>query len=357
MKKYIAILSTAALIALSGCSSSQTSGASGASDAQIVTGGSAEPAPESPANPADSVPATAQTEIAVVTGESPEESRNEPPQLQVMYSGDGLATCAVMTISTYTWDTPEGIICADSIGPVASAAGGFINASVDLDTVSEGEPKINLFGGAKITNVRLFPLDGSDPIDLEFTADGVISFPESITEGVVCVYTEFPEVSENSAEYYFTVKRTLTNPAAPPDLRIFTGDIGFVMTKGGYEWTVKNGDEAKTSIADVSAPWESYENGNIKPNLSAQPGDIFSVMLPDGAEITAAEYWTASDSSHPLEYSGRQITLPNEELFAVCHITVTMPSGICSYLFTVQTEESASTPAFEPQSVSAEVAE
>ncbi len=362
MKKHIALIAAMTFIlSLSGCASNEVVSAPAAPSHGASEGAAAGASPNSqtdpaaPINPEDSAPAIApdpeyaEPDIAFVTMESPDEISDMPPQLQVMYSGDGLSACAVMTIGTYSWDDGEGMIEADSIGPIACAAEGAITAVVDLDAVSENEPKINLYGGAEITGAKLFPLDGGDFSELEYTADGVISIPSDVYDGVVCVSASFPQ---GVSEYYFMVNRSLTNPKNPPELRVYSGDyIGFIMTKGGYEWTYTDGDYASTSIADVSSPWDMYQNGAVKPRLSALPGEMLTIMLPEGGKITGADIWSSADSVQPLKYSGNVITLPEENISAVCSITVEMPAGHCGYLFAVDIGESgasASSPAYDP---------
>ncbi|MGN1339612.1 MAG: hypothetical protein ACI4WS_04925 [Oscillospiraceae bacterium] len=348
MKKRIAIISSALLL-LSGCSSGQARGDSAPADQQDTMMNTAQPG----AGQENSVPAIAEVpadteialEIAWVTEEIPDEPRTEPPQLQVVYSGDGLAHCAAMTLGTYTWDTGDSIVCADSIGPVACAAEGLITAVVDLDAVSENEPKINLWGGAEITGVQLFPMEGDEVIPLEFTPDGVISFPTDVYDGVACVYADFPE---GNAGYFFKVKRSLTDPSSPPELRVFSGDyIGFKMTKGGFNWTYTKGDETCTVTTDIASPWEMYQKGRVRPDLWVLPGEVLSIMLPEGGEITSAEYRRSESDIQPLEYSGDKIIMPREPLAAVCSVTVQMPGGRCEYLFSVNVGESASSPAYE----------
>lgn len=350
MKKHIALIAAMLFIlALSGCASNETGSAPAAPSAGASEGAATE-AP--PINPEDSAPAIApaaeyeETDIAFVTMESPEEISDMPPRLQVMYSGDGLSACAAMTIGTYSWDDGEGIIDSDSIGPVACAVEGAITARVDLDAVSENEPKINLYGGAEITGAKLFPLDGGDFSELSYTADGVISVPSDVYDGVVCVSASFPQ---GVSDYFFLVERSLTNPKKPPELRVYSGDyLGFIMTKGGYEWTHADGDYAVTDIADVSSPWDMYQNGYVTPKLSALPGEMLTIMLPEGGEITGADIWSSSDNIQPLEYSGNVITLPEQDISAVCSVTVEMPGGRCEYLFAVDIGESASSPAYDP---------
>ena len=333
MKKSIAVI-TAALLTLSGCAfeSADNTAASGAQEVS--------------SSPAIAEVNSAATEIALEIPENPDEPRREPPQLQVVYSGDGLASCAAMTLGTYTWDTGDSVICVDSIGAVACAAEGYISAVVDLDTAAENEPKINLYGGAEITGAQLFPLEGG-VIELSFTPDGVITVPEDIYDGVVCVSAKFPE---GEADYFFMVERTLTDPKKPPQLRIFTGDIGFSMTKGAYSWTYTNGDETITDTTDFGSPWNLYKRGMVTPDLSVRPGESLTVMLPEGGEITSAQYWTAGDSKHSLEFSGRRVVMPQEEQSVLCSVTVTMPAGTCDYLFSVNVGETASSPAYEPES-------
>lgn len=353
MKKHIALIAAMTFIlALSGCASNETGSAPAAPSAGASEGAATE-AP--PINPADSAPAIApapeyeETDIAFVTMESPEEISDMPPRLQVMYSGDGLSACAAMTIGTYSWDDGEGIIDSDSIGPVACAVEGAITAKVDLDAVSENEPKINLYGGAEITGAKLFPLDGGDFSELSYTVDGVISVPSDVYDGVVCVSASFPR---GESDYYFIVSRSLTDPKKPPELRVYSGDyLGFIMTKGGYEWTYTDGDIASTTNADVSSPWDMYQNGHVTPRLSALPGEMLTIMLPEGGYITGADYWTSSDSVQRLDYLENVVIMPEGSSSGVCSITVEMPAGRCEYLFAVDIGESgssASFPAYDP---------
>lgn len=335
MKKHIAIFA-AAILALIGCSSRQA-GNSTPVETQPAEGNSA-------AAVASAVTEIAQ-EIAIATEQLPQEPRTEPPQLQVIYSGDGLATCAAMTLGTYSWDAGGSVVCADSIGGVACAAEGLIHAVVDLDTVAENEPKINLWGGAELTAVQLLPLEGEDVIPLDFTAEGVISVPADVYDGVVQVSAKFPE---GQADYFFMVKRSLTDPTTPPQLRVFTGGIGFSMTKGAYDWTYTIGDETCNDITDVDSPWTMYQNGHVRPVLSVFPGEAVRIMLSEGGSIVSAQLWTSESDIQPLEYSGGALTMPNRELSGVCCISVNMPAGTCDYLFAVNIGESFSSPAAEP---------
>lgn len=347
MKKCIALIS-AALMLLGGCSSGQVKGEPAPTEQLPAAGNS-----DYGSDRENSVPAIAEaaanTEIALdiawETTESPDQPRREPPLLQVIYSGDGISSCAAMTLGTYTWDTGDGVICADSIGPEACAAEGLITAVVDLDAVAENEPKINLWGGAEITGVVLYPLDGKTTVESDFTPDGVISFPESVYGGVVCVSAKFPE---GKSDYYFLAERSLTDPTAPPELRVFTGNyIGFRMTKGGYDWTYTEGSEICTVTTDIASPWDMYRNGRVRPELSVLPGEILTIMLPENADITSAQCWRSESDILPLEYNGGKITMPDEQLSAVCSVTVELPGGRCEYLFAVNIGEGVSAAAFE----------
>ena len=332
MKKRFLMIFTA-ILALTGCSSQTPNSAPSAGSETDLA-----------AEQVNSVAAI--TEIAWVTAEAPDEPLREPPQLQVTYSGDGLAACAAMTLGTYTWNDGEGVVCADSIGPAACAAEGRITAVVDLDTAAENEPKINLWAGAEMTGAELHPLDGETIRALDFTQDGVISFPADVYDGVVCVYAKFPE---GNASYFFMVERSLTDPSQPPELRVFSGDyIGFKMTRGAYDWTYTENSETCTVTTDIASPWDMYQSGRVRPELWVLPNETLTVMLPEGAEMTAAEYRTSAESAQPLKISGGKLTMPQEQSAGVCTVSVKMPSGSCEYLFAVNIGESASSPAYEP---------
>ena len=95
----------------------------------------------------------------------------------------------MMTLMNYNWD--GSIACG--AGPVSEAVSGNISADVDLDLVSANEPKIGLRAGSEITAAKLYTLEDSDSIDLDFTQDGVIKFPEDVTGGVVSVSVKYEQ--------------------------------------------------------------------------------------------------------------------------------------------------------------------
>lgn len=320
MKRYLYVITLAAVIALSGCSSQGSSDSRDDSSNALIS--------------ADNV-----TEIARVTGEVTPEDTTRPPQLMVEYSGDGVASAAMMTTGSYTWDG-SGV---SSAGAVSAALNGEITADVDLDLVSDGEPKIGLRANSRISGVKLYSLDSGEESQLDFTADGIITFPADITNGVVGVLVEFPQ---GEAEYYFAVHRSQTGLSEPPALRIYQNDMGFAMTKGGYTWTVTTGDEAMTATVDCPTPWQ-MSSGDIT-RLVAEPGSALTIALPEDSRITSAVYYTSEDESHALEYNGGTITMPSDELSAVCCVTVEMPQGSCDYVFGLQTGTEFSTPAYDP---------
>ena len=84
MKKYAALLALAGIILAAGCTSSDTSSASIALD------------------PSETEIAVLEPDIAFLTREAPSEPET-PPQELVTYSGNGLASAAVMTLGSYTW--------------------------------------------------------------------------------------------------------------------------------------------------------------------------------------------------------------------------------------------------------------
>lgn len=327
MKRVISAISLAAVLALTGCSNPTTDQQSG--DSSIAIG----------------IADYGETEIALVTCEPEPEHETKPPQLLVEYSGNGLASAAVMTLGNYTWDNNGQEANACGADPVQCAVDGLITAKVDLDLVSEGEPRVNVRPGAEITEVMLYPMDGSDRVVADFTTDGSIGFPASVTDGVAAVSVDYPQ---GEAEYYFMVERSLTDPSEPPKLGIYSGDIGFAMTRGTYTWTVESGDEAYTVCADCPSPWQMYENGTARPQLAALPGETLTVMLPENSEITSAVYYTAENDSHPLQFSGGTVTMPDEKLTAAVGLYVKMPQGSCEYVFSVQTGTEFSSPAYDP---------
>lgn len=325
MKRRTIFAAMAAVVALTGCSSQ----GAGSADSSTALG----------------VVSNEETEIARVTGEVPQADTSQPPSLGVQYSGDGLAAMALMTLGNYSWDNNGEMVNACGASPVQCALNGNITAKVDLDLVSDGEPKVNLYSGAEITSVTLFPMDGSENTALEYTADGVISFPDSVMSGVVDVAVKFPQ---GDAEYFFLVGRSQTDPSEPPELRVYSGDIGFAMTRGGYEWTETTENGSATVTVDCPSPWQMYENGNLRPQLSALPGEAFSIMLPENSGIKSAVYYTAEDESHPLEVKNNRITMPQDSVNSPVCVTVEMPAGTCDYVFSVNIGEEGSTSGYVP---------
>lgn len=151
---------------------------------------------------------------------------------------------------------------------------------------------------------------------------------------------------QGEAEYCFSVHRSQTDLSEPPALRIYQNDMGFAMTKGGYTWTVTDGDEAMTATVDCPTPWQ-ISSGDIT-RLVAEPGSALTIALPDDSRIASAVYYTSEDESHALEYNGGTLTMPSDELSAVCCVTVEMPQGSCDYVFGLQTGTEFSTPAYDP---------
>lgn len=325
MKRRTIFAAMAAVVALTGCSSQ----GAGSADSSTALG----------------VVSNEETEIARVTGEVPQADTSQPPSLGVQYSGDGLSAMALMTLGNYSWDNNGEMVNACGASPVQCALNGNITAKVDLDLVSDGEPKVNLYSGAEITSVTLFPMDGSENTALEYTADGVISFPDSVMSGVVDVAVKFPQ---GDAEYFFLVSRSQTDPSEPPELRVYTGDIGFAMTRGGYEWTETTENGAAIVTVDCPSPWQMYENGNLRPQLTALPGEAFSIMLPENSSIRSAVYYTAEDESHTLEVKGGKVTMPQDSVRVPVCVTVEMPSGTCDYVFSVNIGEEGSTSGYVP---------
>ena len=220
MKKYAALLALAGIILAAGCTSSDTSSASIALD------------------PSETEIAVLEPDIAFLTREAPSEPET-PPQELVTYSGNGLASAAVMTLGSYTWSYQGEDTASCSAGPLTAYADGLITAVVDLDLVSENEPQIQL-SGAELTGAQFYPLDESESCALDYTPDGSISFPDEAYSGVAVVSLSFPQ---GNADYYFAVTRSQTDPSQPPELYLYLSgtDIGLHITKCVYTWTPPRG--------------------------------------------------------------------------------------------------------------------
>lgn len=313
MKKYIAFLAIAGIILSAGCASNNT------------------PTDSSPAIALDpyetEIARIIEPDIAFLTREAPTEPET-PPQMLVTYSGNGLAAAALMTLGSYEWTYQGEESTFSSSGPLRSYADGLITAVVDLDMVSENEPKLQLGSGEEISGAKLYSLDDSGISDLQYTADGVISFPTDVCSGVAAVSISF---GQGTADYYFTVTRSQTDPSQPPELYLYLddSDIGLHITKCGYTWTVEEGGEALTVAADCPTPWQLAQENKLC-TTSAEPGQPMKAALPENARITSAVRYLSEDETEPLEYSGNTITAPES---GVCCITVEMPQGTCDYAF------------------------
>lgn len=313
MKRYIAISTLLAVLALSGCASGGTSPAIG----EVNSSNATEIAP------------VIEPDIALVTREATREvpDESEPPQLHVEYSGEGLAACALLTSGSGEWEVDGQTVSISGAGALESKEQGLITARIDLDLI-DSSPKIQLSGGT-LAGVSLYPLDGSEAVPLEYSADGTVDFPADCPDGVASARVEF---DRGNCEYYFTVTRSQRMESEPPRLRVYSGNYGCEMIRGGYTWTVTDGEEASTIAVDCPSPWQMFEAGYTGGYL-CDPGSTLTVKLPENSAITSAVYYTAEDSATALEYSGGEITLPDMEFEAPCRITVEMPQGTCDYVF------------------------
>ena len=334
MKKYIALLALAGIILATGCASGDTSSTALATAI----------APD----PSETEIAVLEPDIAVLTREAPTEPET-PPQTLVTYRGNGMASAAVMTLGSYEWSYQGANSTACSAGPLRAFADGLITAVVDLDLVSENEPKIQL-GNAGITGVQFYPLDESESCALDYTPDGSISFPDEACSGVAVVSLSF---EQGNADYYFTVTRRQTDPSQPPELYLYSSDadIGFHITKCGYTWTVAENGEAMTVSVDCATPWQIAQENKLCIT-AAEPGDLLKIGLPENARMTSAVRYLSEDETEPLEWSGNAITAPES---GVCRITVEMPQGTCDYAFNLVGGGTLSVPAQPAQN--AETAE
>lgn len=330
MKKYIAPLTLAGILLATGCASADTSSTAIALD------------------PVETEIAALEPDIAFLTREAPTEPET-PPQTLVTYSGNGLASAAVMTLGSYEWSYQGNCTEASSAGPLSAYADGLITAVVDLDLVSENEPKIQL-GNAEITEVQFYPLDESESYALDYTPDGSISFPSEAYSGVAAVSLSF---DQGTAQYYFAVTRSQTDPSQPPELYLYfnDADIGLRLTKCGYTWMVEENGEAQTVSVDCATPWRIAQENKLCVT-SAEPGTLLKIGLPENARIISAVRYLSEDETEPLEYSGNAITSPES---GVCRIIVEMPQGTCDYAFNLVNGDTLSVPAQPAQN--AETAE
>lgn len=325
MKRYVAISTLMAILALSGCASGGTSPAIG----EVNSSNATELAP------------VIEPDIAFVTREVPDES--QPPQLRVEYTGEGLAACALLTSGSSEWEVDGQVTAKCGGGAVECENQGLITARIDLDLV-DGSPRILLSGGT-LAEVSLFPLDGSDSIPLEYSEDGTVDFPDGCPDGVVSARVEF---DRGNCDYFFTVTRSQRMENEPPKLRIYNGDHGYEMNRGGYTWTVTDGEEALTATVDCPSPWQMYEAGQMS-GFFCDPGSTLTVKLPANSAITSAAYYTDEDAATALEYSGGDIMLPDEEFEAPCCVTVEMPQGTCNYIFYLIASTDYSVPEYSPE--------
>ena len=320
MKKYAALLALAGIILAAGCTSSDTS-----SSTTIAL------------DPSETEIAALEPDIAFLTREAPTELET-PPQELVTYSGNGMASAAVMTLGSYTWSYQGEDTASCSAGPLTAYADGLITAVVDIDFVSENEPKIQL-SGAELTGAQFYPLDESESCALDYTPDGSISFPDEASSGVAVVSLSFPQ---GNADYYFAVTRSQTEPSQPPELYLYLSgtDIGLHITKCGYTWTVDENGEALTISVDCATPWQLAQENKLL-TASAEPGSLLKIGLPENARIISAVRYLSEDETEPLEYSGNTITAAES---GVCRITVEMPQGTCDYAFGLLTGDMLSDP-------------
>lgn len=325
MKKYAALLALAGIILAAGCTSSDTSSASIALD------------------PSETEIAVLEPDIAFLTREAPSEPET-PPQELVTYSGNGLASAAVMTLGSYTWSYQGEDTASCSAGPLTAYADGLITAVVDLDLVSENEPQIQL-SGAELTGAQFYPLDESESCALDYTPDGSISFPDEAYSGVAVVSLSFPQ---GNADYYFAVTRSQTDPSQPPELYLYLSgtDIGLRLTKCVYTWTVEENGEALTASVDCATPWRLAQENKLL-TASAEPGSLLKIGLPENARIISAVRYLSEDETEPLEYSGNTITAAES---GVCRIIVEMPQGTCVYAFVLVNGDTLSVPMQPPES-------
>lgn len=333
MKKYIALLALAGIILATGCASGDTSSTAIALDH------------------VETEIAVLEPDIAFLTREAPTEPET-PPQTLVTYSGNGLASAAVMTLGSYEWNYQGANSTACSAGPLRACADGLITAVVDLDLVSENEPKIQL-GNAEITGAQFYPLDESESFALDYTPDGSISFPSEAYSGVAVVSLSF---EQGNADYYFAVTRSQTDPSQPPELYLYSNgtDIGLHITKCGYTWTVEENGEAWTASVDCATPWQLAQENKLCIT-SAEPESLLKIGLPENARMISAVRYLSEDETEPLEWSGNTITAQES---GICCITVEMPQGTCDYAFQLATGDMVSVPAQPPEPAqSAEAAE
>ena len=61
------------------------------------------------------------------------------------------------------------------------------------------------------------------------------------------------------------VGHPLVGQMEPPEVKIITTNASYQMRQGGYEWTIegRHKGERTTTIADVAAPTQSLQNGEL----------------------------------------------------------------------------------------------
>ncbi|MBQ8172011.1 MAG: hypothetical protein IJZ95_08490 [Oscillospiraceae bacterium] len=206
MKKLMLFAAIISVLA-TGCASSAVTGS-----ANNEQGAAAQPdSRPADANSSDAI--AYNTEIAWESSIQTEpQELTSPPDLRIETITEMTASVAVMTKSTYEWTVDNGdgtadTTITDSLMPLELAAEGYVSAAFDPAQLIK-LPKILLTNGAEIKNVLCWGEDNStQPVD--FTADGVLTLPESPIGSVYSVNVVFPQ---GSCTYVFmTAKQPVFN--------------------------------------------------------------------------------------------------------------------------------------------------
>ena len=319
MKKITALAALAAILISAGCSTrtTQTGGAQPHDDSQQTELGLLPSSPD-----------IGENDIAFETAEVPAEEPDTPPELLIESGGHGLVSAARMTKGGFSWTRSDGsTVMTDAFSAVQAAEQGAITAVLDLSSI-EGDPRVLLPENGEIVSVTCFA--GSSEQKVEFSADGTVFLPESPIGRAYSVDVKF---DKGNCSYYFMTTDPLEALASPPQLylRLDGGEIK--MTKGGFSWKYTIGGETAKAMTDVASPMQMLETG-VLPVLDLESMNSVTVLLPENAEMTRAEYFT-SDEEPPVsvEYSGDTLYLPDSPNGKVYEVNVTFPNGNCTYLF------------------------
>ena len=96
------------------------------------------------------------------------------------------------------------------------------------------------------------------------------------------------------------VGHPLVGQMEPPEVKIITTNASYQMRQGGYEWTIegRRKGERTTTIADVAAPTQSLQNGELTSIGQTEVLALQFAVEPDRYEIYG---WYADDTKTKVE--------------------------------------------------------